>query len=316
MKFYIPHYYGSLLAPKLAQKFNVPEDRIIVACGAEDLLTMAFDMLNPAKDSALLHKLHFDFYHIYLKGRGVPYHEFRIIEGKNAFSFDIHDCVLKIKKFKPKLILITSPNNPTGNSISYKDAVRILNAAPKTSIVALDEAYYGFDPKYEEKKFLALVKRYPNLMLIRTFSKLYALAGMRIGYALCGKDIVPMLKYIRPRLGGSRVLEEVAAAALESPAYYRKLSKEIARERKLTLNAVNKLSHFKAFDAKGNALTIKIDPVITPYLLKEMKEARALVCKLYGPHLLRVSVSNHEYMEAFRKMMKRVDKAILLLRAG
>ncbi len=309
--FYYDGYYGSALAKELSKKFRIPADRIIVGYGAENILDTLFDRLDPAKDAVLVNELHFDYYNVRLTARDVRIHEFRLVEDEREFRFDIDDCIAKIRSFRPKLILVTSPNNPTGNILSVGDLKRILAAAPKTSVVAIDEAYYGFDDRYEEKEFLSLLRRHGNLMFIRTFSKLYALAGLRIGYALCGKDIKKMIGYQGRHLGGSRVLEAVAVAALHpsSSTYYRDLAKKIALERERAIGAVNKLSHFKAFDSRANLFAVKVSPRAKSFIEKEMARTFPLVSKLYAPTILRVSVAAREHMDAFLKMMERADRA-------
>ena len=311
VNFYYDGYYGSALAKELSKRFHIPEERIIVGYGAENILNAIFDRLDPSRDTVLVNELHFDYYHIGLAARGVRIHEFRLIEGENEFRFDIDDCIAKIRAFRSKLILVTSPNNPTGNVLSVRDLERILDAAPKTSIVAVDEAYYGFDDRYEEKKFLSLLRRHGNLMFIRTFSKLYALAGLRIGYALCGKDAKKMIGYRGRHLGGSRVLEAIAVAALHSSssAYYQNLAKEIATERERAIDAVNGLSHFKAFDSRANLFTVKISPRAKSFLEREMARSAAPVSRFYAPTILRVSVAPRKYMDIFITMMKKADRA-------
>lgn len=308
--FYYDGYDGSALVPELSKKFRVPQDRIIVGYGAEYILDALFDRLDPAKDSALVNELHFDYYHIALGARGVPMYEFRLMEGDAEFSFDIEDCIAKIRALRPKLILVTSPNNPTGNALSARSLARILAAAPKSSIVAVDEAYYGFDDRYEEEKFLSLLRRHGNLMFIRTFSKLYALAGLRIGYALCGKNVKKMIGYRGRRLGGSRILETAAAAALHpsSHAYYRALAREIAAERDRAIRAVNALGHFKAFSSRANLFTVKVSPRVKAILQKEMAGMAPLVCRFYAPLILRVSVATREHMDSFITMMEKADR--------
>ena len=309
--FYYDGYYGSALAKELSKKFRIPDDRIIVGYGAENILDAIFDRLDPKKDAVLVNELHFDYYHIRLIARGVRMHEFHLIEGEKDFRFDIDDCIAKIRAFRPKLVLVTSPNNPTGNVLSARDLKRILAAAPKTSVVAVDEAYYGFDDRYEEKEFLSLLRRHGNLMFIRTFSKLYALAGLRIGYALCGKDARKIIGHHGRHLGGSRILEAVAVAALHpsSSTYYRNLAKEISLERDRAIAAVNELSHFKAFDSRANLFAVKVSPRAKAFLEKEMARTSPLVSKIYAPTILRVSVAARKHMDAFIEMMRRADRA-------
>lgn len=306
--FYFPGYYTSILAAELSKKFGIPRDRTIIGMGAEDILQRMFDSLDSSRHAVILHEAHFDFYDFYLTHRGVHFEEFRLIEGEKEFMFDVEDCLAKIRTLTPRLVLITSPNNPTGNSLALRDLRRILRAAPKDCIVAIDEAYYGFDAEYKEKDMLALLRRHRNLMLIRTFSKLYALAGLRIGYALCGKDVRGMLRYQEPRLGGSRVLEEVAVAALRSPAYYRALSKEIARERDAAIRKINRLPHFKAFASRANIIAVKVHPRAKALLQQEMDRLPVLIAKFYALNLIRISVAPHTLMEQFLAAMSRADR--------
>ena len=308
MNFYYDGYNGSALVPELSKKFGVPRDRIIVGYGAEDILRTIFDRLDPARDVVLLNELHFDYYHIHLHARGVRFHEFRLIPEEREFRFDVDDCIEKMRALRPKLVLVTSPNNPTGNVLSSRDLARILAAAPKDTLVAIDEAYYGFDDRYEAAQFLALLRRHGNLVFIRTFSKLYALAGLRVGYALCGRNVIPMLGYQGRRLGGSRVIEEVAVAALRSSAYYRNLARTIAKERDRAIFAVNKFAHFRAFESRANLFAVKVSPGAKAAVEKEMARMPSLVCKFYAPHLLRVSVATRTDMDAFIAMMERADR--------
>src|SRR5581483_5272680 len=162
------------------------------------------------------------------------------------FNFDIDNCLSKIEESKPKVVLITSPNNPTGNSINLADFRKILDKTDKTTLVILDEAYFGFDENYNQQDFIALLEKYDNLMILRSFSKLYALAGLRIGFALCGKKVKDILRYQNFYLGGSRLLEEIAIAALESDDYYKGLSSEVISDRQKFISEIGKLKNFKA----------------------------------------------------------------------
>ncbi len=308
IKFYYDGYNGSALLPELSKKFGVPRDRIIVGYGAEDILRTIFDRLDPSRDTVLLNELHFDYYHIHLHARGIRFHEFRLIPEEREFRFDIDGCIETMRALRPKLVLITSPNNPTGNVLSSRDLARILAAAPKDTLVAIDEAYYGFDDRYEASQFLSLLRRHGNLMFIRTFSKLYALAGLRVGYALCGRNVIAMLGYQGRRLGGSRVTEAVAVAALRSPSYYRALARTITKERDRAILAVNRLPHFKAFGSHANLFAVKVSPDARTAVEKEMSRMPSLVCKFYAPHLLRVSVATRTDMDAFIAMMERADR--------
>jgi histidinol-phosphate aminotransferase len=307
---YFDGYYGSVLRPKLARLFKLPERQILIGYGLEDIFRTVFDCLNPKTDRVLTHGLHYSYYEKYTKFKGIKLEKFKIIERSKDFAFDVSDCLAKIKVAKPKVIIITSPNNPTGNSIVAKDFALILKGAAKDSIVILDEAYSGFDGGYQEKDFLSLLGKHDNLMILRSFSKLYALAGMRIGFSLCGKKVKSMLRYQDSYLGGSRILEEVAVAALESGPYYRKLAREIMGDRSFLINEANKLKHFKAYDSKANFVMVRVDKSAKPAFEKSLESQKVLISKFVAPDLMRVSIGSRKYTKPFLNLLAAIDKKI------
>lgn len=300
VSFYFDGYFGSALIPKLSEVFNLPEEQIIVGYGLEDIFRTIFNSLKPESDTVLTHEFHFTYYDKYLHFRGVKLENFKQIERQSGFVFDVADCVEKINRLKPKVILITSPNNPTGNSISAAGLAEILDAADKNSLVVLDEAYFGFDNEYKEADFLILLQKYSNLMILRSFSKLYALAGLRMGFALCGRAVKEILKYQNPYLGGSRVLEEVAIAALDSEVYYKKLSAEIIADREYFINRLRSLENFQPFNSKANFVLVRVTNDRVAEELRGVLEKEPLVIsKFVEGNFLRVTVGEKKYTERF-----------------
>jgi histidinol-phosphate aminotransferase len=307
---YIDGYHTSILAPKLSKMFGIPEDQIIVGYGLEHIIRIIFDSLDPKTDIALTHELHYTYYEKYASFRKVRLEKFNMVEGEKSFAFDVDHCIEKIQQLKPKVVFIISPNNPTGNTIAAKDLVRILAAAGKDTIVVLDEAYFGFDDMHEEKKTLALVKKHDNLMVLRTFSKFYGLAGLRIGFALCGKKIKELLKYQSHYLGASRILEEVAVAALDSQPYYKKVSREIIKERDQLIRDINTLHNFKAYESKSNHIAVRVNKKAKPFLEKKSKNTKAVIFKFTTDGLMRVSIAPKIHTAPFLKVLREVDRAV------
>jgi len=301
-------YYNSILADELTKTYKFPRKQIIVGYGSEDLLRHIFDSLNPRVDKVLTHEFYYTFFNKYLAFRGINLHTFRMIETRNEFKFDIEDCINKCQKYKPKLLIITTPNNPTGNTISLTDLRRILGSVSKKTIVLIDEAYYGFDTEYDEQSFLSLVAQYPNIILARTFSKLFALAGLRIGYAFCGSDVKNIISYQDRYLGMNRIAEKVAIGALQSKQYYKKISLSFIKDRDLFISKVNELEHFKAFNSKANLVCIKADKKVLPHLMQKMDSAPFLVAKFISKNLLRVSLDPTGYTKKFIKILEKLDK--------
>lgn len=303
---YLEGYYHSVLVSKLSKKFKIPEQQIVISYGEEDFFRTVFDTLNPKIDSVLLSDLHYSYFDEYLNPKKISLHTFKTIEGDGAFSFDINDCIKQYKKVRPSVLIIVSPNNPTGDAISLVDLKKILAAVKKETLVVIDEAYYGFDEHYDEKGFLLLLKRYPNVMLLRTFSKYYGMAGLRIGFALCGKSVDPLLHYQTRYLGFSRILEEVAVAALESDDYYRHNAKKVIADREFFIRAVEKLDGVKAFRSKTNFVLLRVDRTTIGPLGKLLEKQRVIIVKLFDGNFVRVTVGWTKETRNFLKLLKIV----------
>ncbi len=307
INFYFDSYYGSALLSKLSNVFALPNEQVIVGYGIEDILRTIFDSLSNESDSVLTHELHYTYYDKYLTFKKIKVELFKLSESTTSFEFDIEDCLNQIKFVHPKIILVTSPNNPTGNSIAVTDLKKILAEADKSSLVILDEAYYGFDSVYDEKGILSLLGEYDNFVILRSFSKLYALAGMRIGFALCGKKVREMIEYQDPYLGGSRILEEVAIAALESKEYYANLSNEIIQDRENFTAGVNSLSHFKAYTSRANFVLVKVSDEAKLLMETKMEQLNPLIAKFVTGNYMRLSIGTEQHTQKFLEVLSDVN---------
>lgn len=304
---YFEDYFGSALIPKLSKIFQLSEEQIIIGYGLENIFRTIFDSLKSEKDIVLTQELHYTYYDKYLNFRNIGLENFRLIENQNEFVFDIDDCLGKISELKPKIVLITSPNNPTGNSINLADFEKILAKAHKTTLVVLDEAYFGFDDTYNQQDLITLLEKYENLMILRSFSKLYALAGLRIGFALCGKKVKELLRYQNSYLGGSRLLEEVAVAALESENYYKKLSTELIEDRENFISEARKLKNFQPFNSKANFVLVKVVGENAKQLLEhELGKENVLISKFVSENFMRVSIGSKQNTETFLKVLTKI----------
>lgn len=303
---YFEGYFGSALIPKLSKIFQLSEEQIIIGYGLEDIFRTIFDSLKSEDDVVLTHELHYTYYDKYLNFKNIRLENFRLIENPNEFVFDVDDCLEKISELKPKVVLITSPNNPTGNSINLADFEKILDKTDKTSLVVLDEAYFGFDDTYNQQDFIALLEKYENLIILRSFSKLYALAGLRIGFALCGNKVKELLRHQNSYLGGSRLLEEVAIAALESEDYYKKLSVEVIEDRENFISKTRRLKNFQPFDSKANFVLVKVSRDVKQPLEQELSKENVLISKFVSEDFMRVSIGSKHDTENFLKVLAKI----------
>lgn len=182
--------------------------------------------------------------------------EYPIVEGEDSFYYDIEGMIRIYEEHKPKLVLISSPNNPTGNRLELDQLKGILSRMKET-VVVIDEAYaffYSKDTSYLKE----IVQEFPNVMIIRTFSKYFGLAGVRIGFALMGKNHDRFSLFSARYLGYNRVSEMMAIAALDSPEYYDDIRKKMTADMEMFKTEFNKISGFKAYTSFANFILVKI----------------------------------------------------------
>jgi len=283
----------SILSGRLSKEFNIPEKRVLLGYGAEDLLKQVVQC-HLTEGKKLMIPSHSWWYYkeIANEVNGINV-EYPLIESDNNYTYDIEKMLDIYKTEKPDIVFISSPNNPTGNSISDDDLVKVLDNLSE-SVVVLDEAYW-FSNNNSQATYL--VNKYKNLIIIRTFSKLYALAGIRIGYALVGESLNLLSKMSNRYLGYNRISQRIAIAALDSPDYYLDLASKMSADREIYYNELNQLTGFKVFKSDANFVLVKIPKEIMAPLDDFLKE-RGFIIKFMKEELLnshlRISLGTHE----------------------
>lgn len=304
-------YYTDKITPKLAKIFNFPEDNIILEYGGENILRLIFDHIVGRGDSVLVSDYSWNYYDNQIKRRKGKKIIFKVTKNDDKFSFDIPDLIKKSKSSNLSLILITSPNNPTGNIISLKDLDKLLKSTNKKTLVVLDEAYYGFQENYPQEKLNQLIETYPNLLVLRTFSKLYGLAGLRIGYALCGQEALKKLSYEKRYLGYNRLSEKIAIDALESPDYYKKIKDKINTDRENIFHKINEIKGWKAYKSEANFILIQF-PESIKNKLREYLLKNNLSVKFHDSNnlknILRLTIGKSEENQLFLELIKKFVK--------
>jgi histidinol-phosphate aminotransferase len=293
----------SILSERLAKEVNLPESRVLLGYGAEDLLKQAIHCYLGRDEKLLIPAYSWWYYKELASEVGGINIEYPLEEGEDSFHYNFDKLIDLYKKEKPKVVLISSPNNPTGNSISLSELKKLLIDL-RESIVILDQAYI-FDGLNEHVK--ALVDDNPNFILIRTFSKYYALAGVRIGYAIIGENIQKLSILTNRYLGFNRLSEEIAIAALNSVEYYKNISDKMKSDKELYYSELEKLKGFKVFKSDANFILVKIPKEIYKDL-KEFLSNKGLIIKFMNEELLnshlRISLGTQVQNRALIKAIK------------
>lgn len=266
----------SCLSDKIATKYGVNEKNVILGYGGEDLLKQAVHCYIHKGDKIMIPSYSWWYYKkIADEVEGIKV-EYPIKEGKDSYYYDIDGMCKVYQMSKPKLVLISSPNNPTGNRLEIDQLKQVLEVMKET-VVVLDEAYSLFF-NGDNTHLKGLINKYPNLLIIRTFSKYHALAGLRIGFALIGENHVRFSLFSARYLGFNSLSERMAIAALNSEEYYGEICKKMASDMDMYFNEFNNIPGFKAFRSFANFILVEIPSEVKPGL-KDFLTKRGMIIK-------------------------------------
>lgn len=233
-----PDGNGFYLKQALADFNNIGVEQITLGNGSDDLLDILTRSFVSAEDAVVYSQYGFIIYPMVTKMQGatgieVPAHRFG--HDLNAMRQAVEDNP------NTKLVFIANPNNPTGTQLEHKELHTFVASLPSSVLVVLDEAYIEYSPESNNR---ALLDEFDNVVIVRTFSKAYGLAGLRVGYALSSAIVADLLNRIRQPFNVSRVGLAAAAAALADQAFITEVH-QTNQEQKRWLE--------KQFDALGLA---------------------------------------------------------------
>jgi histidinol-phosphate aminotransferase len=246
----------SRLAERLARELNVPEQTILISEGSEDMLKQVVHCYVGAGEKVLCPAQSWWYYQSVASEVGGVTVRYALKEDRDRFSYDVDEMIALYQKESPRVVLIASPNNPTGNSFNDADLSRLTEAF-RESIIILDEAYWGFADE-SLVHTTELVRSYRNVLVLRTFSKYFALAGARMAYAVAGSNMTRLTKFSSRYLGYNRISEALALAALDSPEYYRTITAQMREDRKRFYEFFDAQSGFKCFRSDANFVLVRI----------------------------------------------------------
>ncbi len=259
-----------LFEKRLSEVFGVKEDNILVSYGAEELLKDSFHFFLEGGGKVAFAKEAWWYYNAIADEVKAKVVHFSMKELEDRYEFDTEQILKTIKDEKIDVLLLCSPNNPTGNSLKEEELIEILKASKNLRAVILDEAYWGFSTNHYDIPYL--IDKFPNLLVLRTFSKFFGLAGLRVGFAFYGDDLTDFALRFRRYLGYNRLAESVALAAL-SPAsimYYKKIAARIMADRELIFKRLSNYPELKPFKSNANFILVKADRELIEYLFNEL----------------------------------------------
>lgn len=289
-----PDSSAKILKKAIAKGLKVGTQNILLGNGSDELiyyLTITFGgpVLYPVPT--------FSMYNIIPRSLGELTVE---VELDEYFDLDIEKILLSIRRYKPKLIFISSPNNPTGNCFSSDKILKIIEKS--RSIVVIDEAYQPFASK---RGFLPLLKDYKNLAILRTFSKI-GFAAIRVGYLIGHEELISEVNKVRLPFNLNAISQALSIEVLKKRKIIDKYIKSIISERELMYTELRSIQGLTPYPSEANFILFKIEGAdrIFNNLIKE----GVLVRNMSGvlKDTLRVTIGRPEENKRFLEALKRV----------
>jgi len=304
-----PEGSSSLLREKLAYRLSIDKEMIIIGNGADniiDLVGMAF--INEG-DEVITGEITFPAYETITKIMGG-----KLISVKlKDFSFDLEGIIQRINE-KTKIIFLCNPNNPTGTMVDKKAVDKFIKQIPENVVIVFDEAYYDYVEDENYPNSLSYVLEEKNVIVLRTFSKIAGIAGLRVGYGIAKPELIGYLNRVVNPFTTNRLAQVAALASLDDEEHYRKVLKTNQEGKKYLYRELKKIdlfylpteTNFIFLDLKENS------EVIFEKLLRKGVIIRP--GKIYGcPNFIRVTMGTDYENQKFILALKEVmDKNIEL----
>ena len=282
------------LTDALAQRVGVSPDRVAVGCGSVSLCTQLVQAVADAGDEVLYAWRSFEAYPI-----------IAAVSGATSVQVPLHDHVHDLNEMaaritdRTRLVFVCNPNNPTGTAVRRDELVRFLHAVPGDVVVALDEAYREFvrDPAVPDG--MTLFAEHPNVVVLRTFSKAYGLAGLRVGYAVAGDPaITAALHQTQVPFAVSSVAQQAALASLEPAAEAQLLARvdQIVTERAGVTATLEELG-YRVPPSEANFVWLPLGEQTTAWAAA--CEEHKVVVRAFAGHGVRVTIGAPEENERF-----------------
>ncbi|TFW16890.1 histidinol-phosphate transaminase [Massilia arenosa] len=212
-----PDSNGFELKTALAKRYDVPMDCITLGNGSNDILEIAAKAFVQKGDAVLYAQYSFAVYALAAQGLGAR----AIVVPAVDHGHDLDAMAAAIDQ-DTKLVFIANPNNPTGTFLPAAKLEAFLDKVPANVIVVLDEAYNEFLAPQDQYESTAWVRKYPNLIVSRTFSKAYGLAGLRVGFAIAQPAVTDLMNRVRQPFNVNSLAQAAAVAALNDTAFLKK----------------------------------------------------------------------------------------------
>jgi histidinol-phosphate aminotransferase len=291
-----------LLRAKLAERRAVSPEEIFIGLGSSEIIDLAARVLLRTGLQGLTSEGTYAPFSVAIRASGAEL----VLAPQREFAFDLQ-AIAKAITPKTGVIYLANPNNPTGSAFGREELEEFLAAVPDGVLVVLDEAYIHYAVSMELRDSEEIYRKRKNLLILRTFSKVYGLAGLRIGYAIGRPELLSAMNKLRTPFNTSGVAQAAALAALDDKEHVTRCIETNATERKRLSEGLAKLG-FRPVASEANFVFMAVGPEAKD-LSDELLRMGVIVRPLGWmgfPEAMRISVGTAEENDKCLSAMARV----------
>lgn len=294
------------LTQVLAPLLGVQDNQIVYGAGSDEIILMLSRAYFVPGDETVMAEHTFGQYKHNATIEGAKVIEVPLIEGK-------HDLVGMLERItdKTKIVWICNPNNPTGTIVTKDELQRFLDRVPEQVLVVLDEAYAEYIDTPEFPSGVELNNHHSNVIVLRTFSKIYGMASLRIGYGIGDPDVIRTVNQVRPPFNTTRYAQKAAAAALKDQAFIASCREKNKEGRDYLTTEFNRMQ-LDMFPAFGNFIMVDVHRPAEKVFNELLK--RGVIVRgghqLDFPTSLRVTIGSRQQNEKFIAALEEVLKEV------
>lgn len=311
-----PEFICRDLREKIAERHNLVSEDVLLSAGLEQMISMISAAFLEINNRIMVNNPSFFLFEEYSKRMGsIPVY-LHLNEEDGFFwtkkTFDEYSHILR--RLSPKLIWIANPNNPTGVPIPEDMLKNIIEeAAGNYAFIVIDEAYGEYlDGPEQVNSASKYLKEFNNLIVLRTFSKAYGLANLRVGYAMCcNNDILRALKIHRSNFPITQLSYDLAAVALDCAEYLQQHRENIIERKKVFFSELAELPYISYIPSQANIFMMKHKTLFARELIESLEKGGIIVANVPGEgdtakQYVRVTVGGKNEMLFFLEVLKQI----------
>ncbi len=304
-----PNANSVKLSETVSSFWGLNRDNIVIGNGSDELIDYLIKAFSEKGRRVITTAPSFAMYKIYSIINGSIFVQIPL--SQSNFSLNEDKILEEAKKERSSIVFIAYPNAPTGNYFAKDKIIKIIEESD--CLVVVDEAYYEFG----EKTFVPLISHYDNLVILRTFSKAYSLASLRVGYLLSNPEIINEIRKVKSPFNVNTFSQLAAQVVFKNKEILKNGIKKIIEERKKLINRINELSPFKAHPSRTNFVLVEVgskenSDLVYNNLLKQGILVQTVSDPAFSSsrYFLRITVGNEEENDILIKELENISKSL------